>query len=170
MSEILRPRLPNPINLGGEHHFTVHHGLLLRREYGGFLIPDFQRGLVWTQDQKRLFIESIYLKLPIGSYCYHETINTGVEHVLLDGQQRWSAIFDYMDSKFPVFGLLYSELTLGEVCRFENSVFMARIVRGMTHEEQREVFERLAYGGTPNVRPEPNPSPSQQQVQGQTKT
>lgn len=86
---------------------VVEHGLQLRRD-GRWIIPDFQRPLVWTEEQKIRFVESLILGLPVGEYTLHKTPDFKYE--VLDGQQRWDAIFCYVDGKFPVFGLYYGQL------------------------------------------------------------
>lgn len=129
--------------------FSLYEGLS-RRADGGFVLPSFQRGEVWTAEQKIRFVESLILKLPVGSYCVHEDLSTDVRWELLDGQQRWSAIFDYVDDKFSVFGLKYSELNEVELRYFKSLTFPVFIATGFTEEEKYELFTRLAYGGTPN--------------------
>lgn len=129
---------------------TIYEGLARRKDDGGFILPPFQRGSVWSEEQKIRFVESLILQLPIGSYCVHEDLKTSVQWELLDGQQRWSAIFDYVDDKFAVFGLKYSELNEVEIRYFKQLQFPAFIATGFTEEEKYELFTRLAYGGTPN--------------------
>lgn len=130
--------------------FGICEGLQRRKSDGGFVLPSFQRGAVWSVEQKIRFVESLILKLPVGSYCVHEDLTTEVRWELLDGQQRWSAIFDYVDDKFPVFGLKYSELNEVETRYFKSLTFPVFIATGFTEEEKYELFTRLAYGGTPN--------------------
>ncbi len=64
------------------------------------LQPFFQRNLVWTEKAKSLFIESILLDLPIGEIYLHENPD-GVLSVI-DGQQRLSTIFHFIDKKFKL--------------------------------------------------------------------
>lgn len=146
-------RFPTPPLQGVMGHpFTISHGLSIRRD-GLWLIPDFQRPLVWTQAQKVRFMESIVLQLPIGSYCYHDSGESqdDIVYTLLDGQQRWSAIYDYFDGKFPLFGLYVTDLTKGEFRWLEHRPFDALVARGLSYDQQRDVYMRLAYGGTPHV-------------------
>ena len=67
------------------------------------LQPFFQRNLVWTDKAKSQFIESILLNLPISEVYLHED----EEEVLsvIDGQQRLSTIFNFLDGKFSLRGL-----------------------------------------------------------------
>ena len=118
------------------------------KESGRWVIPDFQRPLVWTTEQKILFIESMVGRLPIGEYTVHRTKDSKYE--VLDGQQRWNAIFSYMADEFPVNGYLWSELNDRSKAHFEDSPFAYRLVERLTEEEKIDVYNRLAYGGTPH--------------------
>jgi hypothetical protein len=126
---------------------TIRHGLLLRDD-GVLTIPDFQRGLVWTKEQNIRFIESVILGLPIGEYTLHRVNMSKYE--LLDGQQRWNAIFEYVDNKFPVYGLYWKDLTKQNQSFIKGQHFSHREVSNLTEEERLDVYNRLAYGGTPH--------------------
>lgn len=154
--------IPKPFLDASTLNFTIQHGIEKRdyarevrkgeRRLGFFILPPFQRPAVWTQSQKVRFIESIWLQLPIGSYAVnrddrHEK-GYPCENWLLDGQQRWTAIIEYTSDSFPVFDLLYSELELRQRRHFENHPFPAIQTRNLTPKQCREVYDRLAYGGT----------------------
>lgn len=155
--------IPQPFVLGSTRCFTIEHGALRRRSAardikrderwcGAFKLPPFQRDHVWTVAQSVKFIESIWLELPIASYV----VNRDDRHEkgypcddwLLDGQQRWTAIVDYVADRFPVFDLLYSELPIEQTRRFMSRPFPSIETRNMSKQQCREVYERLAYGGT----------------------
>lgn len=64
------------------------------------LQPFFQRNLVWTEKAKSRFIESILLNIPIAEmYLYEEKDN---RLSVIDGQQRLSTIFNFIDKKFTL--------------------------------------------------------------------
>lgn len=146
-------------------NYCIEHGVTLRcagrecgngeRQLGAFKLPPFQRPAVWTADQKVRFIESIWLHLPIASYV----VNVDDQHDkgypcddwLLDGQQRWTAILDYVEDQLWVFGLTWNELTKVQQRKFLNHPFPALETRNLTPSECRDVYERLAYGGTPHA-------------------
>jgi hypothetical protein len=75
--------------------------------------PDYQRGFVWSQEQKERFIEYklqgglggniLYWNYPnqdndIGNSDWHNTIE------LVDGKQRLNAVLDFLDNKVMAFG------------------------------------------------------------------
>ena len=62
------------------------------------LQPEFQRNFVWDEQKASNLIESILLKIPIPIIYTAEDI--GIEEVI-DGQQRLTSIFSFIDGKFP---------------------------------------------------------------------
>lgn len=130
---------------GSTYNSIVTSGLIWK-EKGRWVIPDFQRGLVWTTEQKIKFIESMVGRLPIGEYTVHRTPDDKYE--VLDGQQRWDAIFSYIADEFRVNGYLWSELNDISRMYFEDTPFAYRLVERLTEEEKLDVYNRLAYGGT----------------------
>ena len=128
-------------------NFHLGHVLWLR-EKNELIIPDFQRPLVWTTDQKIKFLESVALGLPIGVYCLHED---EAGYTLIDGQQRFSAIYGFVDGEFEVFGSSYKDFSLKEQRRFGTfTVFPALMLRGLSLDQQKEAYDRMAYMGTPH--------------------
>ncbi|RPB30876.1 DUF262 domain-containing protein, partial [Vibrio vulnificus] len=66
------------------------------------LKPEFQRGEVWTTPKKRLLIDSILRDWHIPPLHLVE-LSDGRNEVL-DGQQRLTAIRDFMNNKFSIDG------------------------------------------------------------------
>ncbi len=82
------------------------------------LDPDYQRGYVWTQQQKERFMEYrlmggmsgkiIYWNCPNwmdnqGTTIWHDTIE------LVDGKQRINCVLDFLENKVKVFGKYMNE-------------------------------------------------------------
>lgn len=74
-------------------------------------IPKFQRGLVWTLEQKQALIMSMLNDVPIGVFYINELASEfysdskrlyELDTVLYDGQQRFMAIKDFLDGTFPL--------------------------------------------------------------------
>lgn len=59
------------------------------------LRPEYQRYFRWTSDQKSKLIESILIGLPLPSIFVSQDDNGNWE--VVDGMQRLSTIFDFMD-------------------------------------------------------------------------
>ena len=124
------------------------------RLLGAFILPPFQRPPVWTRAQQIRLIESMWAGLPIGSYVYNQTrtYQHPCDFWLIDGQQRVTAILAYVADKFPVHGYLWSQITRPEQLGFELSPVPAFQMASESEQECRDIYERLAYGGTAHVR------------------
>ncbi len=123
------------------------------RVLGRFVLPPFQRPAVWTQEQQIKFIESCWMGLPIGAFVYNQTpdYESPYDCWLLDGQQRVRTVLMYMDDEFPVMGYLFSELTQADHRRWSMSTSFPCLKTCLESEEElKEVYMRLAYGGTPH--------------------
>lgn len=72
-------------------------------------IPKFQRDSVWNLEQKQNLIISMLNEIPIGAFyvnqlpSYSKTEESeDLDIVLYDGQQRFLAIKEFMEGKFPL--------------------------------------------------------------------
>ena len=66
------------------------------------MIPAFQRPSVWTVEQKTSLIKSILRGLPTGTYYINRSNNSELNDLLFDGQQRFTAIQEFLDGSFPI--------------------------------------------------------------------
>lgn len=119
------------------------------RQLGPYVLPPFQRGFVWSQEQQIKLIESIWGGLPIGAYVYNDA---GYEHEcdgwLLDGQQRLTSIILYATGAFRVFGYSFQQLPLVEQRGFRMRPIGVMTTRIQDPKICADVYDRLAYGGT----------------------
>src|SRR5690625_877071 len=88
--------------------------LLDQTDHETLLLPEFQRGYVWTRDQVRGLFRSLYRGYPVGSLLTWETdagsttlrgsqVSTGIRRVLLDGQQRITSLYGVIRGQAPRF-------------------------------------------------------------------
>ncbi len=80
--------------------FSVYE---MKRKYEkGQLILDvnFQRNKVWGNKQKCELIESILMGLPLPIFYFKQQSNS--TYAVVDGKQRLSTLFDFMDNQFPL--------------------------------------------------------------------
>ena len=66
------------------------------------MIPGFHRPSVWTKEQKSSLIRSILRGLPTGTYYINRSDNAELNDLLFDGQQRFTAVQEFLDGSFPV--------------------------------------------------------------------
>src|ERR1039457_4400675 len=73
------------------------------------LRPEYQRRLVWEDQKRSLFIESLLLNVPIPPVFLYEWDLSRYE--VMDGQQRLNSIVDFYGNLYPLSGLeKWSEL------------------------------------------------------------
>ncbi|NYH50458.1 hypothetical protein HNR06_000047 [Nocardiopsis arvandica] len=88
--------------------------LLDQIDSGTVLLPEFQRGYVWNQDQVRGLMLSLYKGHPVGSLLLWETsaedmavrgnlVSSGTHLLLLDGQQRMTSLYGLIRGEPPAF-------------------------------------------------------------------
>ena len=145
--------LSSPLSAGLRECPMKPHTASGQRVLGAFILPPFQRPSVWTPEQKVRLIESIWRGLPIGSYVVNDTNSwkpgtNNPQYWLIDGQQRWQAIIDYVADEFPVLGYSYSELSDPDRRYFDDWVFPCYRTRINDVAILQDLYERLAYGGT----------------------
>ena len=89
-----------------ESEWTVGHLIDLERKRFLMVNHEYQRGLRWTDMQKRMFIDSIFRGYSIPAFYFHkkQTSTAGLQNThfdIVDGQQRVNAICSYSDGAFP---------------------------------------------------------------------
>lgn len=68
---------------------------------------EYQRGLRWTDTQKRMFIDSIFRGYSIPAFYFHKNVIsagtvTNTHFDIVDGQQRIDAIYSFAEGAFPL--------------------------------------------------------------------
>lgn len=129
----------------------------------GFPLPVFQRPPVWTRAQKVRFIESVWAGIDLGSYMVNDQFEIihgpagdtyrEFSDALLDGQQRLSAIEDYILSGFAVADSqgvprFWSDLPKVERRRFASYTFSRACIKTWDEGALRKAYDLRAFGGT----------------------
>lgn len=73
------------------------------------IIPkSYQRGLVWTNDMKISFIESLILNMPTNVvYLQMENVNQHLHYNIIDGYQRISTVQQFFNNQLQLNGLKF---------------------------------------------------------------
>ncbi|ENZ77932.1 hypothetical protein OR214_02208 [Ralstonia pickettii OR214] len=125
----------------------------------GLVLPPWQRREVWSVDQKCRFVEGLFLGLGSGYY-----VTNGLEWNrdgtvapmagwLLDGQQRISALRDFIGGALTVFDdVTFASLSKVEAVRFMREPFPCFELEYTNDEDAlKELYNRLNFGGTPHT-------------------
>ncbi|WP_455669138.1 DUF262 domain-containing protein [Phocaeicola sp.] len=128
--------------------------------------PDFQRGIVWSNKDQSVFIDSLLKQLPIPSLCISLDIHTN-KRLVIDGLQRISSIIKFLTdedwklSKTDTIDERISGKKVSEIRNndsqiieiIENVVIPVTIIRcdykNSSHMRYLyQIFQRLNSGGT----------------------
>src|SRR6185312_7778601 len=89
--------------------------ILASIDQGTMALPEFQRGYVWSRDQVRGLMQSLYKRYPVGSLLVWQTQADvtalkgaqppfgNIVQLLLDGQQRVTTLYGIMRGEAPPF-------------------------------------------------------------------
>ena len=136
----------------------------LKRKYDKDRIcidPDFQRNLVWTNKQKSELIEFVFMQIPLPLIYLAE--NEDGKLVVVDGRQRLTTFFQFLDNEFrlkdlkilpQINGMNFNELEESHlysryVTIIEDTQLVVQIIKYPTKDRVRfDIFDRVNRGGT----------------------
>lgn len=112
----------------------------------------YQRGYVWTQEQKEHLIDSVIKWIPINAVYLNEYAENQPFEVV-DGKQRLSTIFDFVEDGFTWEGYLFSELPTAYKGLIWGSSLALYKTNYKTVKQCEELYARINLTGTPHERP-----------------
>lgn len=102
---------------------------LIRKHYhfGIDFDPDYQRGYVWTQEDKELLLDSIFKNIDIGKFVFirlsdFEWMKRNFGYEILDGKQRLSTLIEFYENKLAYKGKYYNDLSDRDKWAFKNHI------------------------------------------------
>jgi Protein of unknown function DUF262 len=124
-----------------------------------WVLPPWQRPEVWSNERKVAYIEGIFLGFGTGTYVVHESdwAEDGAKPMsgwLIDGQQRMTAIRDFVQDNLTIFdGLRFSSLSVADQrIRFLSVVFPSVELEYRPDEQRlKEIYLRMNFGGVPHT-------------------
>lgn len=129
----------------------------------GYPLPSWQRPPVWSLEQKVRFITSLWEEVDVGSYLVNDQFEFAdktrtfreFSDVLLDGQQRLTALQEYLLGEYAVPDAegkpcFWHELSRVERRFFSNKTFPRATVRTWDEDLLRKAYDLRSFGGTPH--------------------
>jgi len=111
--------------------------------------PDYQRGHIWTLEDKVALIDSIFHNIEIGKFVFIFTGYEGNSHYeVLDGKQRMTALIEFFEGRFKYRGKTFYEMNWRDQSHFERyKISYARTEKTMTDKQKYEYFLKMnTYG------------------------
>lgn len=145
-------------------HMYQHDGLMID--------PTFQRGYVWTDEDRKQLLDSIFERMDIGAFSFIR--NHGYLHksnevrkyltldgteimisaskdyfiTVIDGQQRLTTLINFWLDRFTYKGLYFSQLALSDQNEFTTARISYRMINeeNITHAEKLKMFLQVNRG------------------------
>lgn len=142
------------------HHDTMLSAMIfIGLKYDDkYIIPEYQRDLVWTLKQKQDFIISALIDNPIGDFIFKEaTHNNGAtfHYSVIDGQQRIHALREFVMNQFPLEdGRYFSELLYWDQRRLFERRIVYYTVSNITLKDEIDIYLGRNKGGTAHTKEE----------------
>ena len=81
--------------------------------FGLDMDPDYQRGYVWTDEDRVALIDSVFNNIDIGKFVLvHNDYTDEYLYEILDGKQRVRALLDFYENRFPYKGKYFNDLSI----------------------------------------------------------
>jgi hypothetical protein len=176
----------NPVNRGTPRAYSISHVFDQRasmaRDFAeftsmsrpgqawlcGYVLPPFQRPVVWDEERMMRFIESAASGLDLGEWVFVDASHVPndivdgksyfnrVDRWLIDGQQRFTALDRFWADAFPARGstgkaLYWSEVPPVERRRFMLQPFGAKELNITDEATLRRYYDLHNFGGVPHT-------------------
>jgi len=120
---------------------------------GEIVIPEYQRNLVWSEEKKSKFIESVIIGLPIPFMFGTENKDGFVE--IIDGSQRLRTINEFLKGELELVniekigsinGYIYDELPSAQKRKLKNKSLRMVLLNEVDENVCIDIFERINTG------------------------
>ena len=104
---------------------NIEHLIHTHYHFGVDFNPEYQRGYVWTQEDKELLLDSVFKNIDIGKFALirlsdAEWYERGLSYEILDGKQRLSTLIEFYENKLAYKGKYYNDLSWKDRITFKN--------------------------------------------------
>lgn len=118
------------------------------------LAPKFQRRGVWTPAARSHFMDTILREMPVPPVYLRTSQSADKKRIVrevVDGQQRLSAVLDYLDNRYALSrsldavyaGKRFDQLTSAEQDAIRQYGFICEVFLGISDADILEIFARL---------------------------
>jgi Protein of unknown function DUF262 len=134
------------------NYFNNDISSLLHKVYdaGVDFNPDYQRDLVWTQQQKTNLLDSIFNNVEIGKFTFiKHDYSRQLYYEILDGKQRLSTICEFYEDRLTWKGLKFTELCFKDAHHFTSFPIVQGEVSQLSQQQIYKLFVKMNTSGTP---------------------
>ncbi len=116
------------------------------------LDPKYQRSVIWTDDDKRSFIESLYIGFAPSIIIFNiDDKNEKKEKLTcIDGKQRITSICNFIDNEFSIKlgnkNIYFEEFTTDEKTNFKRKKIHVHKYYNLKYSEQVTLFSKIQKG------------------------
>lgn len=150
--------LSDKFNISSSDCNNIGQLIMLGYEYDDeYLIPEYQRDLVWNLEQKQNLIKSLLYGNPIGDFLFkveYEFDEKGKRNELrvlwsvIDGQQRINAIRGFFLNEFKVDEKFFKDLKYWDARKFLDNQIKVISIKNISLEEEIDIYLNRNCGGT----------------------
>lgn len=119
--------------------------------FGIEMNPDYQRDLVWSQEDKFNLIASVFAGVDIGKFLFvHLEWGDREDHKsyeVIDGKQRITALVEFYENRFSYKGKYYKDLHPHDKHWFTDYSISYAEVKGITQRQKYEYFLKVNTSG-----------------------
>ena len=127
---------------------SLEHLIHMHYHFGIDFNPDYQRGYVWTQEDKELLLDSVFKNIDIGKFVLirlsdSEWLERGFSYEILDGKQRLSTLIEFYENKLSYKGKHYNDLSWKDRITFKHHNISVAEVRNEDKKTTLKYFLML---------------------------
>lgn len=111
--------------------------------------PEYQRGLIWSLEDKTALIDSIFNNVDIGKFAFIKPDDIMDMYEVLDGKQRLTTLLEYYEDRFEYKGKTFSQLSYKDKTHIENYNVAWGECEHLTEEQKLRYFLKLNTTGKP---------------------
>lgn len=132
---------------------TIESLLYRHLHFGVNFDPEYQRGYVWTQRDKDLLLESIFMGADIGRFVvrhYNDkesAENPELTYEIVDGKQRFLTLLSFFENRWSYKGAFFNDLSNKDRRKFLDAMTSFAEVRGASKADTLRLFLLLNRGG-----------------------